>query len=187
MKTRKLQFKQLLKLYLLKYKACEPVFKNDISNLVTDLALDQILVNFKQILQIIFQYHIQNKRILFIGTPKKIELKINNMTNHVAISRHFYIQGFISNISNVTSLNIKQEKKQKLFTLGYLLPKLAKKPDLIVWITCDKKKEDILKECHDARLPVLIFETNNKIPNTNLFFVSLNFIFKTYKINHKKP
>ena len=81
MKLKTLQFKQILKLHLLKYRTYEQSLKNNNFNLVTELTLNQIIINFKKILQVIFQYHSQNKRILFIGIPKKLELKINKTTN----------------------------------------------------------------------------------------------------------
>ena len=77
MKLKKLPFKQILKLHLLKYRTYEQPIKNGNFNLITDLTLNKIIINLKKILQVIFQYHNMNKRILFIGVPKKLELKIN--------------------------------------------------------------------------------------------------------------
>jgi len=204
MKLKKLQFKQILKLHLLKYRTYEQPIKNNNFNLVTDLTLNQIIVNFKRILQVIFQYHNMNKRILFIGVPQKLELKINKLTNHVAVSRDFNLQGIISNNFKI-NVNNKQEDKYK-FSFKSLLPKLSKKPDLVVLVSHDKK-HNILKECFVAKVPVINFETednskdvwsiyshkvqlnNNKlnlVHNKNLFFIGLNFLFKTSKISNKR-
>jgi ribosomal protein S2 len=201
MKLKRLQFKQILKLHLLKYRTYEQSLKNNNFNLVTELTLNQIIINFKKILQVIFQYHSQNKRILFIGIPKKLELKINKTTNHVAVSKFFNIQGLISNNANVNM----QNTKHRLFGFKSLLPKLSKRPDLVVLISHDKK-QNILKECFVAKTPIIHFETNNEskeiwsiyshkvqlnnnnlslIHNKNIFFMGLNFLFKISKANNK--
>jgi ribosomal protein S2 len=114
MKLRKLEFKQILKLHLLKHRTYEqPSVKNNNMNPVTDLTLNETIFNLKKALQIIFQYHIRNKRILFIGVPNKLEAKINKTTNHVAIPQDLNIQGFISNRSNKNLMGAKQIDKQK--------------------------------------------------------------------------
>jgi hypothetical protein len=205
MKLKRLQFKQILKLHLLKYRTYEQSLKNNNFNLVTELTLNQIIINFKKILQVIFQYHSQNKRILFIGIPKKLELKINKTTNHVAVSKSFNIQGLISNNANVNMQNTKHENRHRLFGFKSLLPKLSKRPDLVVLISHDKK-QNILKECFVAKTPIINFETDNEskeiwsiyshkvqlnnnnsslIHNKNIFFIGLNFLFKISKTNNK--
>lgn len=203
MKLKKLQFKQILKLHLLKYRTYEQSLKNNNFNLLTQLTLDQIIINFKKVLQVIFQYHNKNKRILFIGIPKKLESKINKTTNHVAVSNSFNIQGLISNDSNVNLQNIRHENKHGLFDLKSLLPKLSKRPDLVVLVS-HEKKHNIIKECSVAKLPILSVEmgddskeiwsiyshkiqlNNNNFSlahNKNLFFIGLNFLFKVSKVN----
>ena len=78
MKLRKLEFKQILRLHLLKYRTYEQsTAKNNNINPVTDLILNETVFNLKKLLQIIFQYHTRNKQILFVGLPTKLETKIN--------------------------------------------------------------------------------------------------------------
>lgn len=200
MKLKKVEFKQILKLHLLKYRTYEQPIKNHNFNFVTDLTLNQGIINFKKILQVIFQYHTMNKRILFIGVPKKLELNINKATTHAAVTGDFNVQGMISNTSTINN-------KQRLFSVRSLLPKLSKKPDLVVLVS-HNKKHNILKECYVAKIPVINFETDNNSKdiwsiysykvqlnnknlsyNKNLFFIGLSFLFKTSKINnnHLKP
>merc|ERR1712146_507136 len=106
-----------------------------------DTNLNQIVVDLKRILQIIFQYHQTNKRILFLGLPHKLESKVNQLTKHVAVPKDFNIQGVISNY------NSKSFKTQKNFDKAwfkvyskFLLPKLSKKLDLIVLFDHEKSK-----------------------------------------------
>ena len=97
MKIRKVKIKQLLKLNLLRSKVYEqPIKKMKFDNLI-DSNLNQIIVDIKKILQIIFQYHQIEKRILFVGLPSKLESRINRYTRHVAIPKNFDAQGMISN------------------------------------------------------------------------------------------
>jgi hypothetical protein len=207
MKLQKFRYKQLLKLHLLKSRVYEqPVKKTNFSDLI-DLRLDQILVGIKKALQVIFQYHQTEKRILFIGLPYKLELKINQFTRHIAISNNFNIQGFISNN------NFKSFKENKSFDQGllkndskFLLPKLTKTPDLVVLFDHEKSK-NILSETWVKKVPVIFFDTNLDFQNAlsynfyavrgnfktmlatsdkTIFFVGLNFLFKNFtkKSNH---
>lgn len=208
MKLRKLEFKQILKLHLLKHRTYEqPFVKNNNMNLVTDLTLNETIFNLKKALQIIFQYHTRNKRILFIGVPTKLELKINRTTNHVAIPQDLNIQGLISNRSNKNLISIKQTDKQKTVKFKSLLPKLSQKPDLVV-VVAHEKTDAIYKECAVAKLPIINFKTEGISKETwstysydlqlsnknssvttdkNLFSIGLNFLFKISTIQSRKP
>jgi len=208
MKLRKLEFKQILKLHLLKHKTYDQSsVKNNNTTFVTDLSLNETIFNLKKALQIIFQYHTKNKRILFIGVPTKLEAKINKTTNHVAIPQDLNIQGLLSNRSNKNLISTKQVDKQKAVKFKSLLPKLSKKPDLVVVVAHDKV-EAIHKECAVAKLPIINFKTealsketwstysydlqlSNKnsslATDKNLFSIGLNFLFKISDIQNRKP
>lgn len=207
MKLRKLEFKQILKLHLLKHRTYEqPSVKNNNSTLVTDLSLNETIFNLKKALQIIFQYHTKNKRILFIGIPAKLESKINRTTNHVAIPQDLNIQGLISNQSTKNVMSAKQTNNQKTAKFKSLLPKLSKKPDLVV-IVAHEKTEAIHKECAVAKLPIINFRTedfskeiwstysydlqlsqknSSLTADKNLFSIGLNFLFKISDIQNRK-
>lgn len=208
MKLKKLEFKQILKFHLLKHRTYQQsLAKNNNINLVTDLSLNETIFNLKKALQIIFQYHKKNKRILFIGLPTKLESKINKATNHVAIPQDLNIQGLISNRSNKNLITPKQTNKQKILKFKSLLPKLAKKPDLVV-VVMHEYVEAIHKECAVAKIPIINFRTeefsketwstysyNLQLSNKNsslttdknLFSIGLNFLFKISDIQNRKP
>jgi ribosomal protein S2 len=197
MKIKKFKFKQILKLHLLKSRTYEQAIKKNNSNFLVDINLTQIINNLKKALQVIFYYHQADKRILFIGVPKKLELKINRLTNHVAVPHNFNLQGIISN--NFKSSSVKKETGLKSF-----LPKLAKKPDLVVLFFHEK---NIVSESYFAKVPLIVFnnDENSKnslfnnfysvqgngnnltaIYNKNLFCIGLNFLFKTVKRKVRK-
>jgi ribosomal protein S2 len=202
MKIKKFKFKQLLKLHLLKSRVYEyPIKKTNFNDLI-NINLDYVLVGVKKALQVIFQYNQTNKRILFIGLPSKLELKINSLTRHIAVSNSFNIQGIISNnnlnllsdIKSPTQTSVKRSSTP-------LSPKLTNKPDLIILVDYEKS-HSALSEAWVAKIPVVTFVVNNYFRNQltsssysvngnfksilatvdkNLFFVGLNFLFKNLK------
>jgi hypothetical protein len=197
MKVKNFKFKQILKLHLLKSRTYEQAAKKNNSNFLVDINLTQIINNLKKALQVIFYYHQADKRILFIGVPKKLELKINRLTNHVAVPRDFNLQGIISN--NFKSSNIKKEAGPNSF-----LPKLAKKPDLVILFFQEK---NIISESYVAKVPLIIFNSDENLNNggvnnfydvqgnggnltttydKNLFCIGLNFLFKSVKRKVRK-
>lgn len=192
MKTKKFKSKQLLKLHLLKSRVYEHSIKKTNFNDLIDTNLDQILVGVKKALQVIFQYNQMNKRILFIGLPPKFELKINSLTQHIAVSSSFNIHGLISN-NNVNLLSRKRSTFPSL--------KLMKKPDLIVLFE-HEKGNSVVSESWVAKIPVINFITSNDSTelfinnlysvngnfknilvtfDKNILFVGLNFLFKSLK------
>jgi len=196
MKIRKTRIKQLLKLNLLKLRVYEQFTKKTKLNDFVDSNLNQIIVNIKKVLQIIFQYHKAEKRILFVGLPYELEQKINQLTKHVAVPKNFDIQGMISNFDPTVFLksdNLNEAWSKNLSKS--LLPKLSKRLDLIVLFD-HEKSGSVLTESNIAKIPVVFFGTNYdslKSPlykvegnfknlligsDKNIFSIGLNFIFK---------
>jgi len=197
MKIKKFKFKQILKLYLLKSKMYEQVVKKNNFSFSAEINLFRILSNFKKVLQIVFRFHELEKRILFIGVPKKLESKINKLTNHVAVPNNFDLQGIIFK-------TFKGENMNNDFKL--LFPKLSKRPDLIVLFSSNKK-ETIFSESYFGKVPLIVFDEEQNSKNTwlnnsynvqlgknnfvslfnkNIFFLSLNFLFKPVKKKFRK-
>ena len=202
MKTKTFKYDQLFKLYLLKSRVYESPIKKTNSNGLINVNLDQTLVGIKKALQIIFQYNQINKCILFVGLPSKLESQINILTRHVAVPRNADVSGFISNnnvkllkdIKNLTQTLSKKYSKS-------LLPKLTKKPDLVILFNHEKEKT-IRSEAWIAKIPIIVFQNKNGVENmsadnsyvingnfqsalitfdTNIFFICLNFLFKDFK------
>lgn len=202
MKIKKFKFKQLLKLHLLKSKVYESPSKKINSNDLMSVNLDRILVGIKKALQIIFQYNQMDKRILFIGLPSKLELKVNLLTKHIAVPYNFNVQGFLSNNNNKFLKDV--QSSSHLWVKKYsnfLLPKLTNKPDLIILFNHEKANA-ILSEAWILKIPVIVFNKNHDVRQTffnnfyiingnfqnilatsdkNIFFIGLNFLFKNLK------
>lgn len=205
MKTKFFKFKQLLKLHLLKSRVYEyPVKKTNFNDLI-NTNLDQILVGLKKALQVIFQYNQTNKRILFIGFPSKLELKVNSLTRHIAVPNNFNVQGLISNHTQISSKLKPLTQKVSKTDSKLLFRKLTKKPDLIVLFD-HKKVNLILSEAKVAKIPVITFVVTSDskdllLQNSyfvtgnfqnslmsfdkNIFFIGLNFLFKSFKSTSK--
>lgn len=204
MKLQKFKSKQILKLFLLKSRGYENNITNKKINekVLTHTNLTKTLTNLKKALQIIFKYHRSEKKILFIGLPKKLQFKINTLTKHVAVPESFDLQFFFSN-NNLNSL--KSDKNLKLtlneFEVQDLFLKLKRKPDLLVFVTENK---NAIYESYKHKLPMIFFGyskdlknvwtinsyrvsdiKNNlsEILNQDLFFASFNFLFKVFKNN----
>jgi len=198
MKIKKVKIKQLLKLNLLKSKVYEqPIKKIKFDNLI-DANLNKIVTDIKKVLQVVFHYHKAEKRILFVGLPHNLELKINQSTKHVAVPKGFDIQGVISNNRKFFNANKASSQVWLKESSNFLLPKLTKKLDLIIVFEHDKSKT-ILSEAQAIRIPVVFFGTDLDLQDRalysvegnfknvlttsdkNIFFVGLNFLFKNFK------
>lgn len=203
MKVKKFKFKQILKLHLLNSKAYEHALKKTNSGFLTDSNLTQVIGDLKKALHIIFEYHQADKIILFIGVPKKLEVKINKLTKHLAIPKTFELQGVIS--GNLKPSIVGRESKWALSNVHFkfLLPKLLKKPDLVVLFD-HEKKQNIITESYVSKVPLINFDSKTvsknlwvdnsynlqgignaamQTSNKNLIFSGLNFLFKSLKKN----
>lgn len=202
MKLKKFKSKQILKLFLLKSRGYENNITNKKINekVLTHTNLTKALTNFKKALQIIFKYHRSEKKILFIGLPKKLQFKINTLTKHVAVPESFDLQFFFSN-NNLNSF--KSDKKLKLtlneFEVKDLFLKLKRKPDLLIFASENK---NTICESYRHKLPMIFFGCSkdlknvwiinsyrvpdiknnlSEILNQDFFFASFNFLFKVFK------
>ena len=194
MKLKKFKFKQILKLHLLNSRVYEHASQKTNFGLLTDFKLIQIISDFKKVLHVIFEYHQADKQILFVGVPNRLELKINRLTQHSAVNANFELQAIISNNLKVIDSLKNSKSYSKL-----LMPKMSKKPDLIV-LLAHEKKQNIIAESNVAKIPVIVFDADGNVPlgslkgfynlrgfgvssisEKNLFFLGLNFLFKQFK------
>jgi ribosomal protein S2 len=173
MKLRKANLKQILKLNFLKLKTHKPISDN----------INKTVNSIKNFLHIIFQYTKRQKRILFIGLPKPIEVYINKTTNHFSVPSNFDIKKLLY--------------PKKIFNSTLQIVKLSfNEVDLIVLF--DHKKENlILNENLKLKIPLIVFseiKCNNKTLNffytveldkkllnlnKNIFFIFLKCILKS--------
>jgi len=204
MKLKKFKFKQVLKLHLLNSKMYEHGTKKGNSVFLTDLNLTKTVSEFKKSLNIIFEYHQLNKKILFVGLPPKLELKINQWTDHVAVGRNVELQSLL--INNLKPFKFSKEATKQSAFKDYSklsLAKFSQKPDLIVLLAHEKKQKVII-ENNLAKIPLVVFNSNDCLEDSSfngfynvtgfhenlvstsektLLFLGLNFLFKRFKKN----
>lgn len=145
--------------------------------------LKRIEIHLNKISNIIYKYHITNKKILFVGFPNNFNKIIKN-TRHMLIPESNWHNGMLSN--RITT----QTKKLKIPSN---MLQVKKKPDLIVIYNLNKKSTAI-KESYHTRIPAITFSKKlnllnilpsyNSIGNYNLINEKAennNFIFSFIK------
>ena len=133
----------------MKIKKIKPKYKNKLTELQilksriyrknTDLKfkkkinINKIQLHIKKIINVIYEFHINNKKILFLNFPKKIEKKITkNLKNkqHIFIENENFLNGIVSN----QKINLQQSNVLQKFIKNNLKVKIPIKKlvDLIV-------------------------------------------------------
>jgi ribosomal protein S2 len=152
----------------LKYKLIKlELVKSKISqNIVLNSRLENMEVYLKKALLIIFQYHLNNKKILFVGINKKIQnshKKSLKKTKHLFLPDSYWIKGLLTNKVTVFKYI---KKRVNLFTSNkvknYFF--LKNKPNLIVLFDA-KIQASIIKEAVKLKIPVIAL--NSEIQHDN--------------------
>lgn len=148
-KQKSLKTNKLLKINIIKTQ----LYKKIINHFVT---LNDIIFRFKQALQIIYKYHINNKKILFVGFPNDIENKFQIIlkdTNHILIPNSFWMNGIITNPKKCLNYLFNNHKlvNTKISKILFLL---NTKVDLVVILDSIAAK-NILNESYVAKIPVV--------------------------------
>ena len=157
--SNKIKTKQLLKLHIIKFRIYEN-HKNSLDYL-PNINTAEIVIKLKKSINIIYNFHKNKKKILFIGVPKLIEKKINLETNHIAVPEFYNMLGLFINKPILKNQSI---QKNKLFSFS----KLNSKPDLILIFNSDNE-DLIIKESYKSKIPVIKFNSNFNLKNKNLF------------------
>jgi ribosomal protein S2 len=159
MKTNRIKNRnyKLFKYNLLKLQVYsnQPHFK--VANFSNNI-LEQIETYLKQVLKIIFEYHVCHFKILFIGFPvvsKMRQMKLVHFTNHNFISEKSWISGVLRNrFSILTYLQLIES--QNLSKSLKLLLTLKTKPHLVVMFN-QKVETNTINEFYKAGIPILSF------------------------------
>jgi ribosomal protein S2 len=181
MKIRKIKKFQytLLKLNLIKSqlykKKMQKNHHDDILNL--NIKTELIELHLKRALQVVYRYHMNHKKILFIGIPQNFQKKFSKLlknTKHVAIPQSIWINGILSNRHAISrSLYSKRRKniKKKNWLQNkiiYFLISVIKQPDLIVIFNSNLEK-NALNETYKLKLPIIALDSNLYF-NTKFFY-----------------
>jgi ribosomal protein S2 len=200
MKTNKIKNRnyKLFKYNLLKLQVYSNQPHFNVANFSNNI-LEQIETYLKQVLKIIFEYHVCHFKILFIGFPvvsKMRQMKLVHFTNHNFISEKSWISGVLRNrFSILTYLQLIQS--QNFSKSLKLLLTIKAKPHLVVMFN-QKVETNTINEFYKAGIPILSFNWNplsgSKIAYHtlgNFDFVERNikltFFFLFYSLLKKTP
>jgi len=184
MKIRKIKIQKykLFKYNLLKLQT----YSNEQSpNAFSSNSLQQVEISLKQILKLIFEYHICGFKILFVGFPiafKRRQTKLINFTNHSFIPKNSWVNGIFRNrLSTITYLKLSESQKLSR-NLDYLFA-VKTKPHLVV-IFDESIENNIIQEFYKGGIPVVSFNYSklniNKISYKTL--TRFNFVKKNLNL-----
>lgn len=187
---------KIFKLKLIQTK----IYKKNYNNFIK---IEDIDIRLKKALHVIYNYHINNKRILFIGIPMHIDPKFKKLlknTKHLFIPEDIWISGIITNQETCFKYLSKNPKSIENKTSKFLF-QLKKKNDLIVVLDFSTNQEAII-EAYLSQIPLislncelkmLVNNSNYKIPGNfkftkknlrDMFFYSI--LAATFKKAKKK-
>lgn len=151
--------------FLIKLKLAEIRLQNFYLNLNN---LNDFTIRLKRALKVIYKYHINKKKIMFVGIKENINpyfKKLLKKSKHIFLPDSFWNYGILTNPS-VSLYNLK--KTSKFFANRTFLK--LKKINLVVILESSFKKI-IFNECNKVRLPIIFlsenFPTLNSIKNYN--------------------
>lgn len=168
---------KFLKIKLLKTQIYRNKFKQ--------LKIENIEYRLKKILHVIYQFHINNKTILFAGTPMHLHKQVTKLisgTKHIFIPNNIWINGAITNQHTIFKYLLKSKSNNK--TNAEILFQLKKKIDLIVVLN-EQDNKTILNEGYISKTPVISLDSNLDIMNNkSIYKVPGNFDFTSKKISN---
>ena len=154
---------KLLKLKLLKTKT----YRNEKN--FDYLLLKNIETRLKKVLHIIYRFHVANKKILFIGTPLKLNNQIKKLLKnkkHSYIPESIWMSGIITNSKSSFQHLIKQHAINKDKTSKFLF-NLKNQADLIVVLN-EGSNLAALEESSVKRIPTISLNVNSNSTNSDL-------------------
>ena len=168
---------KLVKLKLIKTK----VYKKKLDHFIK---IEDISNRLKKALHIIYKYHINNKKILFTGTPVNVDSRFRNIlknTKHTLIPEALWMNGLITNQRSCVKYLSKNQKAINN-KISKLLFKIKNKSDLIVVLNSSDNIA-VLNEGYSARIPII--SMNYDVEGFDLkasYKISGNFQFKKKKV-----
>ena len=196
MKTNRVKSQKykLFKYHLLKLQ----VYSSQPFYIITNFSnsiLEQIETYFKQVLKIIFEYHVSQFNILFVGFPtifKIRQMKLIYFTNHNFISNKSWVRGFFRNRFSILTY-LKLIQSQSVSKSFELLLTVKTKPHLVV-VFNQKIEASTINEFYKAGIPILSFNWNSfytykTIGNFNFIEknIKFTFFFLLYSLLKKTP
>jgi ribosomal protein S2 len=195
MKLKKIKHKKykILKLHLLKSQVYQVDLKNDNYNEFVNKSLEQSELHVKKALKIVYEYHCNNLKILFVGLPNvknRFFRDLLRSTQHFFIPSNVWVNSFLANHASIFRfLKLKQsvknsasKKNLSLKNINTLLS-VRTKPDLVVIFNQDIKT-DIIKELFNLDIPIILFGSNVSFNSQITYAIPGNFFFVNQKVTN---
>ena len=159
---------RLTKLHLIKSRSYKSNNKN------YTISPDKLESYLKKNLNVLYNFHKNNKKIIFKGVPVNLQKKFSHIlakTKHLFITEKIWIKGLLTNKNSL----LKSIKKQKTFShlnnindITNILT-LKSKPDLIV-IFNEEKELPAITESYKLKIPIITINSNITIKQTKLLY-----------------
>lgn len=165
---------------LIKLKLIETKFFG--KNFKTSSKLVDIIFRLKKCLHLIYNYHVNNKQILFIGLPIEYikQFKQIGIKNHIYLPDSIWLNGIITN-KRACFMYLHKNKKLIDKNFSKLLYQLDNQIDLIVVLDSQFKK-NIINESYIANIPLICFDSLLEVSNFKVEYK----IFGDFKFSKKK-
>lgn len=170
---------KLLKLKLINTKIYNKKhYKNSIK-------IEDISYRLKKSLYVIYKYSFFNKKILFLGIPKNISLKLQillkDKTKHVFIPKSAWAKGSISN-KKACFKHLSKPGKIKSNSFSKDLFKLKQNIDLVV-VFDEPNNLEMINESYISKIPVISINSDLEIrSNKPTYKIPGNFKFNNKKV-----
>lgn len=148
---------RLLSLNALETKISCPKKKHSHNVLIKNIGF-----KFKNALNIIFKFHSENKKILFLGTPLKLTKQLKELfknTNHSFVPEKIWLGGILTNTKSIFKFLFKKNLKKNRNYLKFLFC-LTVKTNLII-ILNESLSTNFLKELSKTPIPTISLNYNN--------------------------
>ena len=177
MKKINLYKNKLIKLKLIQTR----IYKKNYNNFIK---IEDISSRLKKALHIIYNYHMSNKRIVFIGTPLNVSYKFKKLlktTKHILIPESIWVPGLLTNQETCFKHFTRNPKSNENKT-SKILFQLKKKIDLIIVLNFIYNQEAI-NEAYLSRIPSISLNCDlDVLNNISSYKIPGNFKFTKKKI-----
>jgi ribosomal protein S2 len=175
MKLKHIKIKKykMMRLYLSKYEAYKT---SKIAFGSIDTILDRLEIGLKRALFVIYQYHIFNKTILFIGLPQSMDKRFVQVllkSKHIFVPSYAWEKGSMGNKMSIS-------KQSRNFSYFKKFLEMKNNPQLIVLLN-EGRLQNIVPECQKLCIPIVYIGSHTEEIDSNSYIVEGNFITRKMK------
>jgi ribosomal protein S2 len=148
-----------IKLFNLTLANSKLIFDETLKN--NTLSILELAFTIKNALRIIKQFHVNKKKIIFVGNPLHINKRLSTIfkkTKHTFVPRSAWVAGHMTNKFAHANLSKKKYNSTKLFSIH----RFKKKSSLVV-IVDQQRNLTALNEFHSTSIPIISLNSKTKM------------------------